>query len=101
MATISQIAANLDLNWMAGDELSLLLDADISFTGYTITAAVLHSDTTTAMTVANTDLSAGQVTLSLTDTQTTTIGKGYHSWYVKWTVGGVDRKIISGQFNLF
>ncbi len=101
MATVSQIASTLDLNWMAGDEFSLLLDADISLVGYTITAAVQHSDTTTTVTVTNTDLSAGQVTLSLTDAQTTAIGKGYHSWYAKWAVGGVDRKIISGQFNLF
>ena len=76
MATYTQIPAELDIEVGAGDDLSILLDFDISLTGYTFVSKVVqaYSGTETTVTCTNTDLANGQVTISLTDTQITSIG---------------------------
>ena len=100
MADLDQRPGELNITTTTSDDLSIALDFDISLTGYTFTAFVQHSDTTTAITITNVDLSAGQITLSLTNTQLATIGQGFHFWYLAWNTGTVDRRILAGNFNI-
>jgi len=100
MATYTQIPAELDIEVGAGDDLSILLDFDISLTGYTFVSKVVqaYSGTETTVTCTNTDLANGQVTISLTDTQITSIGVGTHTWYFQWTVSSASRRVLAGNF---
>jgi hypothetical protein len=94
--TFQQIPGALDIEVGLGDDFSFLLDFDISLVGYTFAAYV---DMTT-ISVANTDLAAGKITLSLTDAQITTIGTGPHTWYLIWTTGTTSRRILAGNFTI-
>ena len=73
-------------------------------TGYTFIALVHVADTGTdvSMTVTNTNLAGGVITLSLTDVQIAAIGKGYHSWDIEANSGVAsgDRYYISGLFQV-
>lgn len=74
MTTITQIPAGVDIEVAVDDSFSSLVDFSISLTGYTVTAFVDKNDgSQVEMTVTNTDLSVGQVTISLTKSQITSI----------------------------
>lgn len=92
--TFEQIPGKLDIEVGMGDDLAFLLDFDIPLTGYTFQAFV----DTIAMTVTNTDLAAGKITLSLTDAQITALGTELHTWHLTWTLNGISRRILSGAF---
>jgi len=101
MTTYQQIPGELNLEVGLGDDLSKLIDFDISLVGYTFEAKVEPSDGSTAvsMTVANTDLANGQITIGLTDTQITAIGAGTtNKWYLTWTISGASRRVLAGKF---
>jgi len=100
MADIEQIPGELNLLTTADDDFSVLLDFDVVLTGYTFVAKVEHGSTTTAMTVTATDLAAGKITISLTNLQLTTIGEGKFRWYLIWTTGTTDRRILAGTFTV-
>lgn len=81
MATINLRAAELDLKGTVGDDLSLEITVTdsggsaVDLSGYTIQADVYRNDTSVAtFTDAVSGASSNVLTLSLTDTQTTTIG---------------------------
>jgi hypothetical protein len=98
MADFQQIPGELNIEIGLGDDLSQLIDFDIVLTGYTFVAKVEHGATTTDMTVANTSLATGQITIGLTDAQITTIGSGSHRWYLAWTTGTTTRRVLAGTF---
>jgi hypothetical protein len=100
MTTLSQTPGDLDIEVGMGDDLSLLLDFDIVLTSYTFAGAVVKLDKETAISVANTDLSAGQITISLTDTQITALGTGHYRWYLTWTLSGTSRRVLAGDFTV-
>ena len=107
MAEITNIPATLDVKTSISD-LSLTLtfgpvDARINLTGYTFSALVHGNDgNDTAWTVTNTDLVNGVITISLTDAQIATIGKGYHSWDLEANSGVAsgDKYYLSGTFQV-
>ena len=100
MADISQEPGELNITTTTGDDLSILLDFDISLAGYTFTSKVEHAGTTTTITTTNTDLAAGKVTISLTNTQLAAIGEGVHRWYLEWNSGTADRRVLAGDFTV-
>jgi hypothetical protein len=102
MTELRQEPALLDV-WVAiDDDWSYLLDFDIVLTGYTFAGNVVSGLTSalTAITIATTDLAAGKITVSLTDTQITALGLGTHKWYITWTVSGLSRRVLAGNFKV-
>lgn len=98
---LEQIPAHVNIRVAIDDSFSSLIDLSISLTGYTVTAFVEKTDgTTQAFTVTNTDLAAGQVTISLTAAQVTAIGEGAHKWYYKYINGSIARRAFAGQFQV-
>mgnify|MGYP001563702499 CR=1 FL=1 len=103
MATINLLPGELNIVVSMTNDFSLLLDFDIVLTGYTFTAKVSAEGmgTLTTITVTNTSLATGQITLSLADTVLATIGRGDHSWYLQWaTDTSVDRRVLEGDFKI-
>ena len=96
MAELLQQPGELNITVTSKDDLPILLDFDIDLTGYTFTAYV----NSTAMTIVETDLANGQVTISLTDTQLTALTPGPHKWYFKWNDGTNDRVVLAGVFTI-
>lgn len=105
MANVTQIPGSLNIKIAQGDDLSILLDFDISLTGYTFESKVIETNgDETTITVTDTDLSAGQITLSMTDTLTallsTTLEEAFHSWYLDRTNAGNQRRYLAGDFEV-
>jgi hypothetical protein len=121
MATFSQLPTTLDLTFIWGDQVDISFDFDVNLTGYAFSAGVYDASTTTAatggggigggssapydtavvqsFTVANTNLSTGQIALGLTEAQTSafTVGGNYR-WFLRWVAPGtVTRTVISGS----
>jgi hypothetical protein len=99
MPTYDQLPAGLNLRWNVGNDVSVLLDFDIALTSYTATAAVYSTvtgATVATFTTAITDAAAGKINISLTDTQTTTLGPGTFRWALVWTLGAVSRTSMEG-----
>ena len=102
MTDLEQLPAEINISAVVRDSFSSLIDFDINLTGYTVTAYVDHHDgeTQTAFTIDETNLSSGQVTISLTAAQLTSIGIGEHKWYTKWVVGSAVRTTFAGNFTV-
>jgi len=99
---LTQEPADVKISAILRDSFSSLIDFDIVMTGYTVTAYVVPAsgDDAVAFTVVNTDLSAGQVTISLTAAQMASIGLGTHKWYLQWVVSTTTRTTIAGDFEV-
>ena len=105
MADVTQVPGRLNIKLTQGDDLSILLDFDISLTGYTFTANVIETNAdSTTITVVETDLSNGQITLTMTDTLsallTITEDNSFHSWYLDRTNAGNQRRYLAGDFEV-
>jgi len=100
MTDLNQKPALIDIYVASDDSFSSLVDFDIVLTGYTVTAKVMHDGTSTAFTVVDTDLSAGQITISLTQAQITAIGVGKYKWYLHYVKTTTSRRALSGSFNI-
>jgi hypothetical protein len=121
MATFSQLPTTLDLTFIWGDQVDVVMDFDIDLTGYTFSAGIYDAAAAAAtaggggiaagshtsydeavvesFTVTNTALSVGQIALGLTETQTSnlTVGGNYR-WFLRWVApGAVTRTVISGS----
>ena len=81
-----------------GDDLNKLLDSSADYTGKTFTAAILHGTSSTAITVTNTNLASGQITLTVDKATHATIGGGRYHWYLDSTISGVDVRELSGEY---
>jgi len=105
MAYIEQNPGELNIFAVVGDDISIPLNFDIALTGYTFSAILLWQQNgvtkEVVITVTNTNLADGIITLSLTDAQTTSIGEVTNRpWYLVWTSGGVSRTVLAGNFTL-
>ena len=100
MAAITQVPGKLNITTTTDDDLSVLLDFDVVLTGYTFVAKVEHNQNTTAITVTDTNLSAGQITIALSNALLMAIGEGLHRWYLIWTTGTTDRRVLAGDFTI-
>lgn len=117
MATFEQLPAEVGVKIVKGDEFSMTLDFDHDLTGYTYDAKVYTTTvsanpggtgsviaagaTTASFTITPIALTAGQINLSLNETETGRLNPsvGYR-WYVRYvTPGLVTRTVIAGEFS--
>jgi len=88
-----QIPATRHINSVSGDDLSIAIDFDIDLSGYTFFCKVGSQDPT--ITVTNAAL--GQVTIALTNAQTTAIGVNKVHWHFGWISSGKYRTVLAGN----
>lgn len=109
MATYTLLPDTLDIVFVGGDEVSILLDFDQDLTGYTFEAPVILAtvirngqvveyELATNFTQTPVDLAAGKLNLSLSETQTGNLVLGsVYRWYLRWVAPGiVTRTVLSG-----
>lgn len=104
MALAAQTPGHLSVVLRAGDEYGTLLDFSVNTTGYTWTAEVyslitgntLGTPTTTVVNAA-----AGQVNLSLTESDTMDLATGTYGLRVMWNApGNVRRTVLDGMLEV-
>ena len=99
MPSYDQTPGELNLSFKRGDDFSALVDFSITMTGYTVTAGITSVATgleVQPLTVAFQNAAAGQVNVSLTDTQTAAMARGTYSWQMAWTEGNATRTALTG-----
>jgi hypothetical protein len=99
MAVFEQLPGYLSLAFRRGDDFTATVDFNVNTTGFTWSAQIrspITGEAVQAVSVANTDPTAGIVTLSLTDEQTEALPEGTWGWTLVGTVGGVTRTYFSG-----
>ena len=101
MTTFNQLPGVLNLEFVRGDEFGTSLNFDLSMAGYTVAAELLSAvsgskilDITTTVTNA----AAGQVSISLTETQTAAIPVGTYRWILYWDAPGAVRRTVFTGF---
>lgn len=104
MATVSTLPGTLNVTVKHGDELSQLVDFSVDLTGYTFSAEVVSAITGSsvgALTVADVNLAAGQVNLSMTESVCDAIAPGSYLWRLIWVgQGSVRRTALEGIFEV-
>ena len=115
--TYEQLPAELDLSFVKGDELSILLTIGLDLTGYTYDAKVYSlttaaaggglaggvattaGGTVAAFTVSAISETAGTVNISLTEQQTDTLSSTgtYRWWFKAISPAIVTRTLVSGD----
>ena len=123
MATFQQLPGTLDITFVggggSGDEVAIALDFDRDLTGFSITAPIYVTSvfastgggqglvttvgaTATSFVVQPTDLSLGQVTIALSETQTGNLSPGIgYRWYMRWVSPSlVTRTVLSGTLTV-
>jgi hypothetical protein len=89
----------------ANDFSALVAFFDTSLVGYTVTAtmtSLVTGGTVVPFTTTLADASAGQVSVSLTDTQTAALASGTYGWQLDWTApGGVQRTALAGTVEVY
>lgn len=99
MASYDQTPGALNLSFKRGDDFSTLIDFSIGMTGYTVTAGVtslVTGDEVQPLTVSFASATAGQVNVSLTDTQTAALARGTYGWQMKWVENQATRTALTG-----
>lgn len=93
---LDQTPGQLDIDIIAGDSFSQLLDFDISLAGYTFVANFNNDAGLQTITVASTDLANGKITLSMTAAATAALDIGEFRWRLIWTFGTEVRTVLAG-----
>jgi len=99
MATVQQLPGRLDLAFRRGDDFGTLVDFSVSLAGHTFAAVIVSAVTGATVatpTVTAVDLSAGQLNVSLTDVQTSSLAAGTYKWRLTWTSGSTTRTALEG-----
>jgi hypothetical protein len=112
--TFSQLPAQLDVTFVAGDEVNIALDFSNDLTSYTFQNAIYVSgniatgggsgfintvgQTVTSFNITQTNLATGQIGLGLTEAQTSLLSPANsYRWYLRWvSPGSVTRTVLSG-----
>lgn len=114
MATYTVHPDALDLLFVSGDELSVLLDFEQNLTGYQFSTGIYEvADVVNGAVVATTpfarnftitpvDLSLGSLNLSLSETDTSAFDPSVtYRWYLRWVAPGVvTRTVVAGSINV-
>ena len=106
MAVIAQTPATLDIVAVKGDDLTVTLSVTESsvaydWTGATVATAILDSTGATVATNFTTATPAnGTLTMSLTDTNTTTLGVGSYRYWLSVTKSSATRTWLAGAFTV-
>lgn len=106
MATYNLLPGSMGLGLKKGNDFSTLIDFNgTTLVGYTVTSSLVSlvtGSTVTALTTSIADAAAGQVNVSLTDTQTSALAVGTYGWQLDWTApGGVQRTALQGTVEVY
>ena len=106
MSIYSQLPGTMNLAFKRANDFGTLIDFDgTTLVGYAVTATVtslVTGATVMPFTTSITDASAGQVNISLTDTQTAALPAGTYGWQLDWTApGSVQRTALSGTVEVY
>jgi len=100
MSTYSVLPGTMNLAFKRSGDFSALISFDFALTSYTVTASLtsLVSNTVVqAFTASVADAAAGQVSVSLTDTQTAALAAGTYGWQLDWVApGSIQRTALTG-----
>ena len=99
MPSYDQTPGSLNLSFARSDDFSALIDFSISMSGYTVTAgmtSLVTGSEVQPLTVSFVSATAGQVNVSLTDTQTAALARGTYGWQMKWTENQATRTALTG-----
>lgn len=99
MASYSQLPGVLNLSVKAGDDFATTVDFDVNLTGYTTYVSLSSLVTGTEVTPISssvTNAANGQVLISLTDVQTSSLAPGSYRWNMKWTASNGDVRTALG-----
>jgi hypothetical protein len=101
MATYSVLPGSMNLAFKRGGDFASTIDFDgTTLVGYTVTASLISLVSSTVVqsfTTSIVDAAAGQVSVSLSDTQTTALAAGTYGWQLDWVApGSVQRTALSG-----
>jgi hypothetical protein len=99
MPSYDQTPGALNLSFKRGDDVSVLVDFSISLASYTVTAgmtSLVTGDEVQPLTVSFASATAGQVNVSLNDTQTAALARGTYGWQMKWTESQATRTALTG-----
>jgi lysophospholipase L1-like esterase len=104
VTAIVQAGANQPLSFTVGDDVSLRLTVTensvaYSWTGATVTTSIIANGAAVANFTTATSV-GGILDLSLTDTQTTTLGLGTFDYWVKVTKASVTSTWVAGQLTM-
>lgn len=114
MATYAVLPDTLDLQFVSGDELSVLLDFSDNLTGYTFSTGIYEITqvvngavvATTAFarnfTITPIDLATGTLNLSLNEADTAAFSPAVtYRWYLRWVApGAITRTVVSGTIRV-
>lgn len=113
MATFSVLPDTLDIEFVKGDELNVLLDFDQNLANYTFETWIIKVLTVSGGNVTSSlpiveftqtpvDLTAGQINLSLDESVTGALELGgNYRWYMRWVAPGIKtRTVLSGTVSV-
>ncbi len=87
------------MSFARSDDFSALIDFSISMSGYTVTAgmtSLVTGSEVQPLTVSFVSATAGQVSVSLTDTQTAALARGTYGWRMTWVESNATRTALTG-----
>jgi hypothetical protein len=114
MAQFTQLPAELGITFVSGDEVNIAVDFSNDLTGHTFQNAIYVSGniasgggggavnsigaTVTSFNITQTNLASGQISLGLTEQQTSMLTPANtYRWYLRWvSPGSVTRTVLSG-----
>jgi hypothetical protein len=113
MAVYEVLPDTLDVTFVRGDELNILLDFDQNLTGYTFETKIIKvlevsgGNVTSSINIVdftqtNVSLSLGQINLSLDESVTGALELGgNYRWYMRWVAPGIKtRTVLSGAISV-
>lgn len=103
--TFSLLPGTMNLAFKKSGDFSTLIDFDVSLASYSVSATVtslVTGATVIPLTTSVADAAAGQVSVSLTDTQTSALAAGTYGWQLDWVApGSVQRTALQGTLEVY
>jgi hypothetical protein len=103
--TFRLLPGTMNLAFKRAGDFSSLIDFNVSLASYSVSATVtslVTGATVIPFTTTLVDAAAGQVSVSLTDTQTASLAAGTYRWQLDWTApGSVQRTALSGTVEVY
>lgn len=104
MATYTQEPGSLNIALTRGDELGASFDFSNDLSGHSLAGSVVSlvsAQVMTPLSVSVTSATAGLVSISLTELQTSALPSGTYGWHVYWDApNNVRRTALSGTLDV-
>jgi hypothetical protein len=95
----------MNLAFKKNGDFATLIDFNVSLASYSVSATVtslVTGATVIPFTTTLADAAAGQVSVSLTDSQTASLAAGTYGWQLDWTApGSIQRTALSGTLEVY